>query len=73
MSPRAESIMLDASSVIAPGLDGFFGVLPNHAPLLAGLGRGQIKINKTDKKEFLQSVDGGFLEVKHNHVIILVG
>ena len=35
--------------VVAPGVEGLFGVLPRHAPLLAGLERGIVEVHEDGK------------------------
>ena len=58
-------------SVIAPGVDGLFGILKDHAPLLSALGDGKVKLELEDSslKEF--QVSGGFLEVGENNITLL--
>ncbi|MDP3446040.1 MAG: ATP synthase F1 subunit epsilon [Ignavibacteria bacterium] len=54
-----------------PGLDGLFEILNNHAPMIAALGKGRIKIQEEDKKFQYFEIDGGVLEVLHNKVLVL--
>ena len=56
--------------VIAPGADGQLGILPNHAPLLAALGIGELLIRKGAEEESF-AVHGGFVEVLANKVIVM--
>jgi F-type H+-transporting ATPase subunit epsilon len=56
--------------VIAPGLDGYFGVLPGHTPMLAGLGNGGIRIRKGGAFLYFTCF-GGFCEVLPDKVSIL--
>ncbi len=58
-------------SVIAPGLDGYFGVLAHHAPLVAVLGRGNLRIRQA-RIETTWRVSEGFIEVSDNQAIVLV-
>lgn len=58
------------TAVTAPGLDGYFGVLANHAPLVAALGDGRLTL-RTGNVETLYHLSGGFLEVHKNHATIL--
>jgi F-type H+-transporting ATPase subunit epsilon len=53
-----------------PGADGYFGVLPGHAPLLALLGAGELWYRRGTEKVFL-SIAFGFAEVQPDRVIIL--
>jgi F-type H+-transporting ATPase subunit epsilon len=56
--------------VVLPGLAGEMGILPHHAPVLAVLKYGVIKIRK-DGKEQLFTVAGGMAEIQPNIVTIL--
>ncbi len=62
----------EATSLTAPGVDGLFQVLYNHAPLLAQLGIGKMTVNTADGKDVDFAVSGGFVEVRNNHVVVLV-
>ena len=56
--------------VIAPGSEGYFGVLPGHAPFLTTLGVG-IVTYRIGRDEHQLAVSGGFAEVRNDKVIIL--
>ncbi len=56
--------------VVAPGSEGYFGVLPGHAPLLATLGIGELTYRK-GRDEYHLAMTGGFAEVRNDKVIIL--
>ncbi len=60
----------DVDMVVAPGSEGFVGILPRHAPLLTTLNPGIIRIKK-DGTETAMSVGGGFLQVSRDRVLIL--
>jgi len=60
----------DVDEVQLPGVDGFFGVLPGHAPLLAALGTGEMWYRKGSQKEYA-FIAGGFAEVVGDRVSIL--
>lgn len=55
----------------APSSIGNFGVLKNHAPLLAILKKGKVKFEYGEEKKELQ-VEAGFVEVLTDKVRILV-
>lgn len=61
----------EATLVQLPGLDGLFEILHNHAPMIAALGKGRIKIEGEDKKLQYFEIQGGILEVLNNHILIL--
>ena len=54
-----------------PAKDGFIGVLPDHAPLLAELGIGALTYTTPDDQRFSISISGGFLEINDNVVRVL--
>jgi F-type H+-transporting ATPase subunit epsilon len=53
-----------------PGADGYFGVLPGHAPLLGLLGAGELWYRQGQEKHYL-SLAFGFAEVGPDRVSIL--
>jgi F-type H+-transporting ATPase subunit epsilon len=56
--------------VVAPGIEGYFGVLPGHAPFLTTLGIGVVTFrNGRDEQQL--AIAGGFAEVRNDKVIIL--
>lgn len=59
------------SSLVAPGTEGYFGVLANHAPLLARSSGGKLKIRETSNEERTFEVGSGIVEVLKNRVIFL--
>ncbi|HVT04577.1 MAG TPA: F0F1 ATP synthase subunit epsilon [Thermoanaerobaculia bacterium] len=61
---------LEADEVVLPGLDGQFGVLPGHTPMLAALGIGEMSYREGGRKTLLV-VAGGFAEVLPDRVIVL--
>jgi F-type H+-transporting ATPase subunit epsilon len=60
----------DVDMVVAPGSQGFVGILPKHTPLLTTLQPGVIRIKKAGT-ETAMSVGGGFLQVSRDRVLIL--
>jgi F-type H+-transporting ATPase subunit epsilon len=60
----------EADEVVVPGVEGAFGVLPGHAPLLSLVGTGEV-VYRTGREEHYLAVSGGFAEVGPDHVTIL--
>jgi F-type H+-transporting ATPase subunit epsilon len=56
--------------VIAPGIEGELGILPQHAPLITALTFGVLRV-KRGNEELDFAIGGGFLEVLPDHVTIL--
>jgi F-type H+-transporting ATPase subunit epsilon len=55
-----------------PGTDGSFQVLANHAPMIASLGKGDLRYTEDKKKEEVIGVEGGVVEVLNNKTVVLV-
>lgn len=61
----------DVQAVRAPGINGSFGVLARHAPMLTELTTGLIKLTLANGFEAFIATSGGFMEVSREKVIIL--
>jgi len=61
----------DVEAVKLPGAEGSFGILKNHAPIIATLKKGIVKI--TDLKKHVENIEikGGVVEVLNNKIIVL--
>ena len=71
VTPERMLFSEEISELRAPGVDGSFGILANHAPLLTELATGLIKITLANGVESFIATSGGFLEVSNNKVTIL--
>jgi F-type H+-transporting ATPase subunit epsilon len=60
------------ASVRAPGIEGLFGVLPGHAPMVAAVAAGELKVVDAQGSETVYFVGDGFLEVRDNRVRLVV-
>lgn len=60
----------EASQVVAPGIDGSFGILPHMQPVLSILAKGLVKITGADGAVTEREVGGGFISVDHDIVTI---
>ncbi len=61
----------EASLIQLPGTDGSFEILNNHAPLIAVLKQGKVRIVTPDKNTQFVDIEGGIIEVLNNNIIIL--
>lgn len=70
VAPVGNVLKEDVEFVILPGGSGELGILPNHAPLIAGLDVGVIRytLNSTIKRV---AITGGFAEVIENSATVL--
>lgn len=74
LTPERKLYSGDVYGVQLPGVDGLFEVLEKHAPLVSALKAGQLKVlkSKTANDTSLFTIGGGFVEVLHNNVTVLV-
>jgi F-type H+-transporting ATPase subunit epsilon len=70
VTPDREIVHEDVDEVELPGEEGYFGVLPGHAPLLAALKVGEMWFRRGNEKSFA-FVGGGFAEVLPDRVAVL--
>ena len=56
-----------------PGIEGSFEILDKHAPIIASLGKGRMKIlkDKSSQRE-LYEITGGFVEMLNNKATVLI-
>jgi F-type H+-transporting ATPase subunit epsilon len=71
ITPKRIVFKGEVTSFSAPGLEGGFQVLHSHAPLLASLKIGRVKLRVAEGNEFHYAISGGFVEVRENHVLLL--
>ena len=58
-------------SVVVPGALGYLGILKNHAPLITTVSKGNLTFRDPDGNTQTFKVEGGFLEVLNNRVLVL--
>jgi F-type H+-transporting ATPase subunit epsilon len=63
-------VSVDVDEVVAPGVEGYFGVLPGHAAFLTNLAPGDV-MYRSGQSEHHLAVLGGFAEVTAERVMIL--
>ena len=57
--------------VVVPSVEGLFGALPRHTPLLADLTRGIVEVHEDGKVTDRFMIDGGLADVSGESVTIL--
>jgi F-type H+-transporting ATPase subunit epsilon len=67
---REVEVCDDATFVLAHGIEGDMGLMTGITPLLIALGVGELRIDRPSGSSRML-VDGGFLQVKNDNVIIL--
>lgn len=70
ISPEAVLYQGTTDAVVAPSFDGDVGILTGHAPMMALLGKGVLRLGRDgDGQRF--NVEGGFLQVVNNTVRVV--
>jgi F-type H+-transporting ATPase subunit epsilon len=69
-TPTRLLVSTQVDEVVAPGTEGYFGVLPGHAAFLTTLGAGEL-MYRHGREEHRLAVIGGFAEVNADRVIVL--
>lgn len=70
VTPIAKILSKEVDFVMLRTTEGDMGVLPNHAPFVAGLATGEMKVKNNGQENFYY-VSGGFVEISDNVVTIL--
>ena len=70
VSPEAELFSGDVDQVDVPGTEGDFGVFANHAPFMAAIRTGAVKVYN-DNTETDYMIQGGFADVTPEGLTIL--
>ncbi|MBK6536108.1 MAG: ATP synthase F1 subunit epsilon [Deltaproteobacteria bacterium] len=70
VTPAGVAVRKDVDQVEAPSVDGEFGVLPGHLPLLAALRAGVVRY-RSEGKTFVLAVGAGFAEAGGDAMTIL--
>ncbi|MCE2517379.1 MAG: ATP synthase F1 subunit epsilon [Alphaproteobacteria bacterium] len=71
VTPARVMISRAAGMVVAPGVEGLFGVLPRHAPLISTLQRGVVEVHDNGQVTDRIMVDGGIADVAEDRCTIL--
>jgi F-type H+-transporting ATPase subunit epsilon len=61
----------EAARVVARTTEGEIGILGGHAPTLAVLAAGQVRIHTEGGESVIADVEGGFLSVEHDRVMVV--
>lgn len=60
----------DVDEIYCKGLEGEFGIMPNHTPFMSALAIGVTKVVTEGKAEFFATV-GGVFQVSDNNAVLL--
>ena len=71
-TPARLIVSTEVDEVVAPGTEGYFGVLPGHEPTLAQMEEaGVVRIDATNGSRLTVAVHGGFLSITPEGVTVL--
>ncbi|OPH51329.1 F0F1 ATP synthase subunit epsilon [Paenibacillus ferrarius] len=71
VTPERKVYAEQASMISVKGVEGELGILPNHIPLVTPLKIAPITVKKQGSKDEIIAVNGGFMEVRKDKVVIL--
>ncbi|NQX70608.1 F0F1 ATP synthase subunit epsilon [Paenibacillus alba] len=71
VTPERKVYAEQANMVSVKGVEGELGILPNHIPLVTPLKIAPITVKKQGSKDEIIAVNGGFMEVRKDKVVIL--
>lgn len=71
VSPEKNIYSGEVALVQLPGEMGSFEILFNHAPLIALLNKGRVKIIDQARNKFYLEISGGVVEVVDNKITVL--
>ena len=70
ITPDKQIFEGEADLVQLPGIDGLFEILNNHAPMIAALKEGKVKICNKNNFQYIE-IKGGVAEVMNNKILVL--
>jgi F-type H+-transporting ATPase subunit epsilon len=72
ISPEKKIYSGDVKLVQLPGTKSSFELLNNHAAIISTLRKGILRIIETSGSEKSFKINGGVMENKNNHIVVLV-
>ena len=71
ISPEDTLFSGNVDVITLPGVSGQFSILPGHAPIISALKKGSLIYQANGQKQELE-IDGGFVEMKADTVLVCV-
>ncbi|QCD53215.1 ATP synthase F1 subunit epsilon [Campylobacter sp. RM16192] len=71
VTPEGLVFSNDVKSVVLPGSEGEFGVLPGHASLISLLKAGLIDIENEDKNHDIVAINWGYVKIDEGKAVVL--
>ena len=72
ITPEGSVFATPVESLVAPGIQGSFGVMARHAPMISALQQGVLKV-ETGGATRLFVIADGVLEIDRGEVIVMTG
>jgi F-type H+-transporting ATPase subunit epsilon len=72
ITPEGAALRTNVDELTAPSVDGDFGVLPGHRPLIAALRTGIVTYRRGSEQEQV-AVGPGFAEIANDRALLLTG
>jgi F-type H+-transporting ATPase subunit epsilon len=70
VTPERKVYAEQVNMIIVKGSEGELGILPNHIPLVTPLKVAPVTVKQNGKEQYI-AVNGGFMEVRKDKVVIL--
>lgn len=71
VTPQGKLLEDKIESLTAPGAEGYLGILAHHAPMVAMLGKGVLKVVKAGTEQFW-AISSGVVEVNKKGEVLLL-
>lgn len=71
VAPDRAVAEVDAISAVVPGLEGYFGIMAGHEPIIAALRPGLLEFVSTENQRHFVAIGGGFAEVSSGKMTVL--
>lgn len=72
LTPEHKIYSGNVHGILLPGTDGVFELLDRHAPIIASLGKGKMKILVDKNKTEVYEITAGFVEMLNNKATVLI-
>jgi F-type H+-transporting ATPase subunit epsilon len=74
LTPERRVFSGNVYGLILPGTEGAFEILEHHAPMIASLGKGKMKVIQDKGRNGINTyeISGGFIEMLNNKASVLI-
>lgn len=71
VAPDRTVVERDVVSLVAPGVEGYLGIMAGHSPSIVALRTGLLEYRDPNTQNHFVAISGGFMEVDGKKVIVL--